>query len=181
MLNHKATVYEPCVVLRQEVVYSHHTARIDAFCKIEGGQGVHIGEFVHIASFCHVNIGGGITFIGNGAGMSSGAKIISGTNVPGLGRPCSAIAPGAVFSRSVVTIGEDAILFTNAVVLPGVEIGRNSVIGAGAVVTQNVPPNEVWAGIPARKIGMVRSALSEWEVAQMDSLFSSEVGGDDEC
>ena len=35
-------------------------------------------------------------------------------------------------------------------VLPGVSIGNNSVIGAGSVVTRDVPENEIWFGIPAR-------------------------------
>jgi len=37
-------------------------------------------------------------------------------------------------------------------VLPGVDIGENSVIGAGSVVTKNIPGNQLWAGIPARFI-----------------------------
>jgi acetyltransferase-like isoleucine patch superfamily enzyme len=40
----------------------------------------------------------------------------------------------------------------NATILPGIEIGKNSLIGAGSVVTNNVPPNTVVAGNPARII-----------------------------
>ena len=39
-----------------------------------------------------------------------------------------------------------------AIILPGTTIGENAIIGAGAIVTKNVPPNEVWAGTPAKKI-----------------------------
>jgi maltose O-acetyltransferase len=39
-----------------------------------------------------------------------------------------------------------------AILLPGVRIGRNAVVGAGAVVTRNVPANTVVAGNPARVI-----------------------------
>jgi serine acetyltransferase len=40
----------------------------------------------------------------------------------------------------------------NAIILPGVTIGPNSVVGAGAIVTKNVPPNSIAVGVPARVI-----------------------------
>ena len=40
----------------------------------------------------------------------------------------------------------------NAVILPGVTIGANSIIGAGAVVTQDIPPGVIEFGVPARVI-----------------------------
>ena len=49
-----------------------------------------------------------------------------------------------------VRIGVGADIGTNAVVLPGVTIGRGSVVGAGAVVTKDVPPFAIMAGVPAR-------------------------------
>lgn len=51
-----------------------------------------------------------------------------------------------------VTIGRDCWLGSGVRVLPGVTIGDGSVIGAGSVVTHDVPPMEVWAGVPARFI-----------------------------
>ncbi len=38
-------------------------------------------------------------------------------------------------------------------------IGRKSVLGAGSVLTKNIPPYEIWAGNPARKIGEVPQTL----------------------
>jgi acetyltransferase-like isoleucine patch superfamily enzyme len=50
------------------------------------------------------------------------------------------------------TLEANAIVGANSTLLPGVVIGKDSVVGAGSVVTKNVPAGEVWAGNPARKI-----------------------------
>ena len=52
-----------------------------------------------------------------------------------------------------IIIEENVWLGVNVIVLKGVTIGTGAVVGAGAVVTKSIPANEVWAGIPARKIG----------------------------
>lgn len=147
------TVFDPTVLLRPEKIHCYPTTRIDAFCKIEGGEGVYLGEHVHIASFCHLNIGGGLTIFHEGSSAGSGCRVISGSNVHGHGRSCSAVAPGAEFKRQSVIIGKNATLFAGAIVLPGVKIGENAVIAAGSVVRCNVPAFEIWAGVPARKVG----------------------------
>lgn len=54
------------------------------------------------------------------------------------------------FTGAPVVIGDESWLGTHVVVLPGVTIGQGAVIGAGSVVTKNVPAYEVWAGNPAR-------------------------------
>ena len=53
-----------------------------------------------------------------------------------------------------VTIGDDVWIGTRAIILPGVKVGHGSVIGAGAVVTKDVPEYSVVAGNPARVIQM---------------------------
>lgn len=50
-----------------------------------------------------------------------------------------------------VTIGRGAWLGTHVVVLPGVSIGEGAIVGAGSVVTKDIPAFEVWAGVPAKK------------------------------
>ena len=47
-------------------------------------------------------------------------------------------------------IGKGVSIGSNATILGGIHIGGNSLIGAGSVVTKNIPPNEIWAGNPAR-------------------------------
>ncbi len=56
-------------------------------------------------------------------------------------------------SRFVETrIGKNVVIGTNATILGGISIGDNAFIGAGSVVTKDVPSNEVWVGNPARKM-----------------------------
>lgn len=54
---------------------------------------------------------------------------------------------------AAVTIGADAWIGTRAVILAGVRIGDSAIIGAGAVVTKDVPANAIAAGVPARVTG----------------------------
>ena len=51
-----------------------------------------------------------------------------------------------------ISIGSNSFLGNNAIVLPGVAIGTGCIIGAGSVVTKNIPDNSVHAGNPARFI-----------------------------
>lgn len=55
-------------------------------------------------------------------------------------------------STNPVTIGNDIWIGANAVILPGVTIGDHSVVAAGAVVTKDVPPHTLVAGVPAKII-----------------------------
>jgi acetyltransferase-like isoleucine patch superfamily enzyme len=60
-------------------------------------------------------------------------------------------------SRPVI-IGDDVFIGTNATILKGVNIGDRAIIGAGSVVSCDVPDDEIWAGNPAR---CVRSAKKD--------------------
>ena len=51
-----------------------------------------------------------------------------------------------------ITIGEDCWLGANVTVLPGVTIGDRCIIGAGSVVTHDIPSDSIYAGNPARPI-----------------------------
>jgi len=54
-----------------------------------------------------------------------------------------------------VTIGDNVWLGGNVTIVPGVNIGNNVTVGAGSVVTKDIPDNEIWAGNPARFIKKV--------------------------
>lgn len=51
-----------------------------------------------------------------------------------------------------INIGDNVFIGARALIMPGVTIGKNSIIGAGSVVTKNIPDNSVFAGNPAKFI-----------------------------
>lgn len=63
-----------------------------------------------------------------------------------------------------ITIGNNVFVGMNTSILAGVNIGNNVIIGAGSVVTKNIPSNEIWAGIPAKKI----TTLNEYIIKNKD-------------
>ena len=54
-----------------------------------------------------------------------------------------------------VSIGDNSHIGMDAMIMPGVSIGKNCIVGARSVVTHDVPDNTVVAGVPARPIGTI--------------------------
>lgn len=111
-------------------------------------------RFVSIGKSCNINYGVQVTDpayvrIGNNVILSNCALIGHDASVAMLGRAygTSLEAVGKIDIRDNVFVGWGAI------VLPGVTIGPNSIVAAGAVVTADVPPGAVFGGIPAKQIG----------------------------
>ena len=84
----------------------------------------------------HVNLAQGITVTALNHNFSDSEKRIDEQGV----------------STTSVVIEDDVWIGANAVVLPGVRIGTHSVVAAGAVVTKDVPPHSIVAGVPAKVI-----------------------------
>lgn len=59
---------------------------------------------------------------------------------------------GTKYEKAKVKIGNNVWVGANSVILQGVNIGDNSVVAAGAIVTKNIPSGEIWGGVPAKKI-----------------------------
>ena len=55
-------------------------------------------------------------------------------------------------NNGTTIIEDDVWIGHNATIVGGLTIGKGSIIAAGAVVTQNIPPCEIWGGVPAKKI-----------------------------
>lgn len=59
-----------------------------------------------------------------------------------------------------IVIGDNVFVGLNTIIMPGVAIGENSVIGAGSVVTRDIPSNSIAVGVPAR---CIKSTDEYWE------------------
>lgn len=64
------------------------------------------------------------------------------------------------FTQSDVVIGNNVWIGSNAIILPGITVGDNSVIAAGAVVTRSVPRNVVVGGVPAKIIKEIPGTMN---------------------
>src|SRR5262249_1900389 len=103
----------------------------------------------------HASItGGGKCVISDFCGISSGARIITGTDDFLGGGLTGPTIPGhlRILKRGFVTIESHVVIGANAVVLPGHVIREGATVGAGSVVTRDLEPWTVYAGVPARPL-----------------------------
>ncbi len=118
---------------------------VESYCCINNAVGdVVIGDHTRIGIHCtvigpvtigsHVNLAQGITATALNHNFEDTGKRIDQQGV----------------STIPVVIGDDVWIGANAVILPGVTIGRHSVVAAGAVVTKDVPDFTVVGGVPAK-------------------------------
>ena len=75
-----------------------------------------------------------------------------------------------------ITIGNDVYFGNNAMVMPGCKIGNKVIIGAGAVVTKDIPDNSVAVGVPAR---VIKTADEYFEKLQKESLHLGHLRGEE--
>lgn len=121
---------------------------------------------------CFKTFSTGIIEIGDGTGISNSAivsasRVIIGQNVM-IGADCRIYdtdfhpieanyrvgekRDDSKTRTSPVVIDDFAFIGAGSIILKGTHIGKHTVIGAGSVVSGNIPDNEIWAGNPARKI-----------------------------
>lgn len=135
--------------LKKSLLFCGERVRVSPDAILWGTHGVRLDDDVEINSFTHIFGAGGV-HIGARTLVSACCSITSLTHE-------EAIANRLHLIGSQVTIEEDCWLGTGAIVLPGVRIGKGSVIGAGAVVTKDIPPYSVAIGVPARVVRSINS------------------------
>ncbi|MCC7402020.1 MAG: N-acetyltransferase [Chitinophagaceae bacterium] len=161
--------------MEEKSFFVHASSVVDAGAQI--GTGTKIWHFCHLMPSCKIgrncNIGQNVfidnnTIIGNGVKIQNNVSVYNGVVIEDgafLGpsmvftnviNPRSFIERKAEFKKTL--IGKGATIGANATIICGVEIGAYSLIGAGAVVTKNVPSYALMMGNPARQKGWVSEA-----------------------
>ncbi|GHT04571.1 N-acetyltransferase [Bacteroidia bacterium] len=150
--------------------YSHETAVIDAGCQI--GDGTKIWHFSHIMSGAvigkncvlaqNVYVAPQVV-LGNNVKVQNNVSLYTGVTCGDnvfLGPSCvftNVINPRAAICRKdefrKTHVGDGASIGANATILCGITIGKYAFVGAGAVVTKNVPDYALVMGNPARQTG----------------------------
>ncbi|WP_336023514.1 acyltransferase [Halobellus salinisoli] len=110
---------------------------IGSFVEVQSD--VVVGDRTRIQSHAFVP---SLTELGDDVFFSHGAAIVNDVYPPS----------GDSGKWEETAVGDGAVIGTNATLLP-VEVGENALVGAGAVVTEDVPPNAIVAGNPAEVVG----------------------------
>ncbi|MCU0487242.1 MAG: sugar O-acetyltransferase [Anaerolineales bacterium] len=110
------------------------------------GQNIHIGDHVYLNTLCTILDCNTVT-IGNHVMIGPGVQIYT----PAHDLQAEARNQGWEVAKAI-TIEDNVWIGGSAILLPGVRVGRNAVVGAGAVVTRDVPANTIVVGNPARVI-----------------------------
>jgi len=112
------------------------------------GEGLTMGNNSNIGPYNYIGCSGKIT-IGNNVMLAPRVSIYAENHV--FDHPEILIRDQGVEKKEVI-IEDDCWIAANSILLAGVTIGKGSVVAAGSVVTENVPPYSVVAGVPAKWI-----------------------------
>jgi len=143
-----------------EAVISHH--KISFNPKIIIKDNVSVNESVHIAATNYVEIGNNVLMASkiyisdHNHGFYAG-KEQSDPETPPNSRP--------VTCNKRVVIEDNVWIGEFVAVLPGVTIGRGSIIGCNSVVSKSIPPHSIAVGSPARVIKQYNSITKKWEIS----------------
>jgi UDP-2-acetamido-3-amino-2,3-dideoxy-glucuronate N-acetyltransferase len=131
-------------------------------CRV--GSMTQIGPFVEIQAGCEIGARCKISshsFLCEGVSLEDGVFVGHGVMFTNDLYPASTTADGALKGAGdweclPTRVGACAAIGSNATILCGVSVGTGALIGAGAVVTHDVPDYAIMAGVPARQIGDTR-------------------------
>lgn len=157
---HPTAEVSPQATIGEGTCIWHHAqvregAHLGARCIVGKGAyvdaGVHIGDHVKIQNGCFVYHGATLedgVFLGPGT-------ILTNDKVPRAINPDGSLKTADDWTVGRILVRRGASLGAGSIVLPGVEIGTFAMVGAGAVVTRDVPDYGLVVGNPARLVGFV--------------------------
>jgi acetyltransferase-like isoleucine patch superfamily enzyme len=137
------------------------------------GSGTRVGPFVEIQKDVEVGANCKISshsFLCSGVILEDCVFVGHGVMFINDAYPAAVNADGILQSADDWTclgtrVGRNASIGSNATILGGISIGEYALVGAGAVVTHDVPPHAIVAGVPARIVGDARAARAIRQVA----------------
>jgi len=107
-----------------------------------------LGHNVQFGPYCNVATD---AIFGNNILLAARVCII-GKNDHCFDTPGALIWNGARGADKITVIEDDVWIGHNATIIAGSTIGKGSIIAAGSIVNKNIPPCEIWGGVPAKKI-----------------------------
>jgi len=107
-----------------------------------------IGDHTWIGQQCFFHSAGGLR-VGKAVGIGPKVTILTSQH-KALDRNIPVCFSPLEFAEVVLDDGCD--IGAGAIILPGLRVGEGAIVGAGAVVATDIPPYEIWVGVPARKI-----------------------------
>ena len=130
---------------------------------VQTGQGgsIKVGPLTHIQPRCQLSAYKAPISIGRGVEIAPYCAFYPYGHGMVEGQP---IRRQPLQSKGGITIEDDAWLSVGVIVLDGVRIGKGAVVGAGAVVTKDIPENTICSGVPARVIKMRGSSYKDPDV-----------------
>jgi len=140
----KYSVIIECDIGEGTIIKDHvnlYKCKIGRNCKIDSF--VYIEEGVEIGDECKIR-----PFVFIPSGVKIGNRVFIGMGVIFTNDKYPRVKGDWKLQRIIVE--DDVTIGAGAIILPNVRIGRGAIIGAGAVVTKDVPPNTVVTGVPAR-------------------------------
>lgn len=150
-LLHKYNKTKPLQQKKRERLLKKMFAEIGENCYIEppfhsnwGGRNVHFGKNVY-GNFNLTLVDDADIYVGDSTMFGPNVTVCT------AGHPINAELREKIYEFNLpIHIGKNVWIGANAIIMPGVSIGDNSVIGAGAVVTKDIPANVVAYGIPCK-------------------------------
>jgi acetyltransferase-like isoleucine patch superfamily enzyme len=116
-----------------------------------GLAGLHVGEDCFLGDECLLDLAEGIT-LERQVTLAERVLVLTHTNVGYHDHPLQAYFPAMA---APVVIEQGSFVGASATLLPGIRIGARSFVAAGSVVTADVPPGALVAGVPARVVRKV--------------------------